>query len=180
MTPDPTVNPTVNPTADQSARPTHGDPDARSESMPEGRTDLRTLFREHGLRCTRQREQIYTALAASTSHPTAEELHVAVKDADGGLSLATIYNTLDAFSERGLCRRLPAPNGSGPCRFDADVDHHAHIVLDDGRVLDLPHDLSRRIETEVPQTVLDEIERRLGVRIDRVSLQLSGRATRNT
>jgi Fe2+ or Zn2+ uptake regulation protein len=139
--------------------------------------DLRGLFRDHGLRCTRQREQIYTALAASKAHPTAEELLHIVRAAEGGLSLATVYNTLEAFTERGLCRRLPAANGSGACRFDADLDHHAHIALDDGRILDLPRDLGDRIISEVPRPVLDEIERRLGVRIDRVSLQLSGRRT---
>ena len=76
-------------------------------------TDLRELFRAHGLRCTRQRERIYEALASSTSHPTAEELHLAVRDADGGLSLATVYNTLEAFTERGLCRRVPSASTSG-------------------------------------------------------------------
>ena len=146
-----------------------------SDQTHAGTPDLRGLFRAHGLRCTRQRERIYEALAASKAHPTAEELHITVKDTDGGLSLATVYNTLEAFTERGLCRRLPAANGSGPCRFDADVSHHAHIVLDDGRILDLPSDLGERVETQVPPRVLDEIESRLGVRIDRVSLHLSGR-----
>lgn len=152
-------------------------PDQQSISKPDTQAgpDLRALFRDHGLRCTRQREQIYTALAASKSHPTAEELHGVVRDADGGLSLATIYNTLDAFTERGLCRRIPSPNGSGPSRFDADLDHHAHVLLDDGRIIDLPSDLSKQIAREIPASVQAEIERRLGVRIDRVSLQLAGR-----
>ena len=153
-------------------------PEGHPEQLP-GEADLRTLFRDHGLRCTRQREQIYSALSASKSHPTAEELHVSVKNVDGGLSLATVYNTLEAFTGRGLCRRIPSQNGSGPCRFDADLDHHAHILLDDGRILDLPRDLSEMIASEIPGSVLDEIERRLGVRIDRVSLQLSGRLTRD-
>ena len=146
---------------------------------PRDPAELRTLFREHGLRCTRQRQQIYAARAATKSHPTADELHAAVRDAEGGLSLATVYNTLEAFTERGLCRRLPAANGSGPCRFDADLGRHAHIVLDDGRVLDLPGDLYQQIASEIPQTVLDEIERRLGVRVDGASLQLSGHAVRD-
>lgn len=151
---------------------------ATNTNATTGEPDLRALFRGHGLRCTRQREQIYTALAESKSHPTAEELHVAVKDAEGGMSLATVYNTLEAFTERGLCRRLPA--ASGASRFDADLAHHTHIVLDDGRILDVPHDLGERITSEIPQSVLDEIETRLGVRIDRINLQLSGSQIRDT
>jgi len=142
--------------------------------------DLRALFRDHGLRCTRQREQIYTALAATKSHPTAEELHLVVRDNDGGLSLATIYNTLDAFTDRGLCRRIPSPNGSGPSRFDADLEHHAHILLEDGRVIDLPHDLGEKIDKDIPAKILEEIESRLGIQIKRVSLQLSGRSIDNS
>lgn len=138
--------------------------------------DLRALFRAHGLRCTRQREQIYTALAASKSHPTAEELHHVFRDADDALSLATVYNTLDAFTDRGLCRRIPSATGSGPSRFDADLVDHAHILLEDGRVLDLPRDLGDRIARQIPPEVIAEIEQRLGVTIDGVSLQLAGRA----
>lgn len=138
--------------------------------------DLRGLFREHGLRCTRQRERIYTALAGTKSHPTAEELHISLRDDEGGLSLATVYNTLEAFTDKGLCRRLPAANGSGACRFDADLSHHAHIVLDDGRVLDVPSDLSERIARDIPRSTLDEIERRLGVEITGTNLHLAGRA----
>ena len=141
--------------------------------------NLRTLFKDHGLRCTRQRKQIYTALAASKSHPTAEELHFVVREADGDMSLATIYNTLDAFTDRGLCRRIPSPNGSGPSRFDADLEHHAHIMLEDGRVIDLPRDLGQKIDKEIPAKILAEIETRLGVKIDRVNLQLSGRSIDN-
>jgi Fe2+ or Zn2+ uptake regulation protein len=151
-------------------------PDRTGTHCPD---DLRALFRAHGLRCTRQREQIYAALAASKAHPTAEELHQTVRDTDGGLSLATIYNTLEAFTERGLCRRIPSPSGSGPSRFDADIENHAHVLLEDGRLLDVPHDLSERIEAEIPAAILEEIERRLGVRIDRVSIQLAGRSTRD-
>ena len=37
-------------------------------------TRIRELFSHHGIRCTRQREDIYAALHASRAHPTADEL----------------------------------------------------------------------------------------------------------
>ncbi len=133
---------------------------------------IRELFERHALRCTRQREQIYEALACTKSHPTADELFQAVRASEPGLSLATIYNTLDAFTECGLVRRLPCPSGSGPCRYDADVSDHVHMALRDGRLVDLPHDLSGQLLASVPAGVLKELERRFGVHVAGLNMQV--------
>ncbi|MEC9373006.1 MAG: transcriptional repressor, partial [Planctomycetota bacterium] len=71
----------------------------------------RTLFARHGLRCTRQRLDVYTALAAAKDHPTAEDLYFRVRAEQPGLSLSTVYNTLETFCRHGLCRRLPTAEG---------------------------------------------------------------------
>ncbi len=144
----------------------------------------RELFARHGLRCTRQRELLFEALAGTTAHPTADELYRMVVSQQGGttvegasgpeseLSLATVYNTLEIFTERGLCRRLPCPRGGGPCRYDADMSEHVHVALIDGRVIDLPDDLSRKLIGNIPRSVLAEIERRIGIRVSAVSVQV--------
>lgn len=132
--------------------------------------DARELFRRHGLRCTKQREVIYAELASSTLHPSAEELYQSSKAADPELSLATVYNTLDTFCECGLARRI-TPGSGGPCRYDADVSDHVHVSLDGGRLVDAPLDVSDAILDRLPQAVLDELERRLGVRIRGVNIQ---------
>jgi Fur family peroxide stress response transcriptional regulator len=131
----------------------------------------RELIEKHGLRCTRQRELVYATLAASRSHPTAEELLQRVRDDEPGLSLATIYNTLEAFSNVGLCRKFPGVAGSNACRYDADMGDHAHVTTGDGRVIDVPEDLSRQLFASLPAEVIAEVESRMGVRIARVSLQ---------
>src|SRR5688572_33199603 len=87
---------------------------------------VREVFARRGLRCTRQREILYEVLAECRSHPTAEDLFrlAAVRAGtpgccDGGLepmSLATVYNALDAFVAAGLARRIACP--CGPARFD--------------------------------------------------------------
>ena len=133
---------------------------------------VRELFERHGLRCTRQREQIYDVLASTTSHPTAEELFNAVRAAEPGLSLATIYNTLDAFTACGLVRRLACPSGTGPCRYDADVSEHVHLAMGDGQLLDLPEDLSSGFLQSIPDSLVNELEQRLGVRVGGVSIQV--------
>jgi Fe2+ or Zn2+ uptake regulation protein len=139
---------------------------------------IRDLFRERSLRHTRQREVVYAALAAMKTHPTADELYqrALAHDAagenvgDADLSLATVYNTLDALCDAGLAHRLPS--ATGPCRFDADTSSHAHLLSGDGSVTDLPEDLSRRLLEALPREALDEVSRRMGVRVDRVNLQV--------
>lgn len=134
----------------------------------------RELFRRHGLRCTKQRQVIYSALTATTAHPTAEELLGMVNAGEPGLSLATVYNTLEALTSCGLARRLPSHSGNGPCRYDADVTQHMHITTTDGRVLDVPEDLATRMPLPLPQDISDELQRRLGVRITKVHVEIRG------
>jgi Fe2+ or Zn2+ uptake regulation protein len=134
----------------------------------------RQIFEAHGLRCTRQREQIYQALAASKAHPTAEDLFNQVRSYEPGLSLATVYNTLEAFTASGLARRI-AVSAAGPCRFDADTSDHVHITTPDGRVLDLPHDLSDRVLQHLPPELLAEVETRTGIKVGAVNVQVVAR-----
>lgn len=158
------------------ADPPDTNPHARRECCD---ADMRAFFRLHGLRCTRQRELIYSALAATKLHPTAEELFTAVRTDEPGLSLATVYNTLEVFTDRGLCRRLPSAHGNGPSRYDTDTDQHVHIMLDDGRVVDMPDDLAPLLDAGLPPRFMAEVERRLGIRLTGFHIQLSGRATKD-
>ena len=139
-------------------------------------SDHRALFAAHGLRCTRQRQVVYAALAGTREHPTAEAIYDAVKSApdaaDGSISLATVYNTLETLTQRGLCRKLATPGG--PTRYDAFTDEHAHVLAPDGSLLDLPDDLSHRIMAGVRDPdLIAEIEQRLGVKVGRISIHLA-------
>lgn len=123
------------------------------------------LFQAHGLRVTRQRERVYAALAASKAHPTAEDLFGAVRDDRTclGMSLATVYNTLEALARAGLCRRIP--NAGGAVRYDADMGDHVHVMLSDGRVVDLPEALSARVLKAIPADLIEEMSANVGARV---------------
>lgn len=141
--------------------------------MPEPHSQA-DLFRRHGLRRTRQREVIFAALAGTRSHPTAEELHQMVLGDEPGLSLATVYNTLESFERVGLCRSISV--SAGPRRYDADVAQHVHVVAGDGRVIDVPADLGRAVMGSIDPAVIARIEAELGVSVARVSVQLEARS----
>ncbi len=121
----------------------------------------------HGLRCTRQRVALYEAMACDASHPTAERLHECVRDEHTGVSLATVYNTLEVFCRHGLARKLSSPStgGAGAARFDADVSNHVHVR-------DLSDDVSQHLLDRLPANTIARIERDMGVTIDQVHIEL--------
>jgi Fe2+ or Zn2+ uptake regulation protein len=134
-------------------------------------SQIRELFARHGIRCTRQREEIYSSLRAVNTHPTAEELFNGVRRSQPGLSLATIYNTLEVFTRHGLCRRLAAASGAGsPCRYDADISDHSHLVTPEGEVSDIPEDLGREVLQHIPPGLIRRVEQATGRRIQRLNI----------
>jgi Fur family peroxide stress response transcriptional regulator len=135
--------------------------------------DCRRVLIERGLRCTIQRELIYAALMASCEHPTADELFHQVRPRYPGLSLATVYNTLDAFAKVGLIRRLSPPPGDphGACRYDADTSEHVHLVTRSGEVRDVPADVSRAVTDLLGPEVLRNVAQRTGVPVARVRVE---------
>jgi Fe2+ or Zn2+ uptake regulation protein len=89
-----------------------------------------------GARPTQQRRVVYAAVARRTDHPTAEAIHQEARRRVHGMSLATVYSTLDLLSEAGLVRRVPGPDGRA--RYDARTDAHDHRrCLGCGRIDDL-------------------------------------------
>jgi len=142
---------------------------ACAQSSKDGCKDL---FATRGLRCTRQRARIYDALAGSKSHPTADELFWLTREADPELSLATVYNALEAFCEHGLCRRLAT--SVGPARYDADLSEHLHIQDETGHIHDVPPDLTQRFYDALGPELFAEIEHATGVRVERARIELLG------
>lgn len=138
------------------------------------RAGARDVFCEAGLRCTRQRLAVYDALRDARNHPSAEELYQLVRDTAGGLSRATVYNTLDVLCRHGLARQLPTTNGI--CRYDADTSNHVHIRhIATSRIEDVPGDLADRVLQSIPTSILQEIEHTMGVRIASINLQLAAK-----
>jgi Fur family peroxide stress response transcriptional regulator len=82
--------------------------------------------RAAGLVVTPQRLAIFRRLAATDRHPSAEELHAAVRREMPTLSLATVYKTLDTLAEIGAVRPVSRLGARG--RWDANTSPHHHLV----------------------------------------------------
>jgi Fur family peroxide stress response transcriptional regulator len=134
-------------------------------------SNVRAILTDHHLRCTRQRVEVFSALASTKSHPTAEQLHRMLQVSSPGISLGTVYNTLEALCAAGLTRKLPTLDG--PARYDADTSNHLHAFTQSGEVLDLPADLSAEVLAAIPADLRQRLQQRLGTSVDHVHIDLT-------
>jgi Fur family iron response transcriptional regulator len=100
-------------------------------------------LRNAGLRPTRQRIALAKLLMESNHrHVTAEELYEEAKNANVSVSLATVYNALNQFTDAGLMREVVVD--SGRSYFDTNISDHHHFFHEDiGRLEDIPNDQVR-------------------------------------
>lgn len=93
-----------------------------------------------GLRPTRQRLALAKLLFDKGNHHiTAEQLHLAAKDANVKVSLATVYNTLHQFKDVGLLREVVVEPGRS--YFDTNtVEHHHFYNETSGILMDIDRD----------------------------------------
>jgi len=112
---------------------------------------------EAGLRTTRQRVGLAKLLfEGGDRHVTAEQLHAEAADAGLRVSLATIYNTVNQFTEAGLLREVVVD--SGRSYFDTNTgDHHHFFVRGEARLFDVGDGVTVQGLPEPPEGM--EIER---------------------
>lgn len=88
---------------------------------------LEQLLHDRGMRATPQRLLIHRVVCDRPKHVTADQVLAAVKDLIPGISLPTVYATLDLFVELGLLHRIPTL--SGPTLYDSDRrGPHSHMI----------------------------------------------------
>lgn len=106
------------------------------------RSGVRTLFEKHEILPTPQRVEIAHILLERPQHLSAEQIIERLKAADSGVSKATVYNTLNLFSARGLIREVMVD----PVRkfYDSTTHPHHHFYnVDSGELSDIPDEQVR-------------------------------------
>jgi Fe2+ or Zn2+ uptake regulation protein len=94
--------------------------------MENRETALAAALRERGQRSTPQRLAIARVLTDLDRHVTAERVHAEVSARMPGVSLPTVYATLDLLEELGLARRVATEGGA--VVYDPRIDEHHHLV----------------------------------------------------
>ena len=113
-----------------------------------------------GLRMTRQRQEVYRILMEQRDHPTAQEVFLKAKDSLPNLSLATVYNCLEALVQHGIIRQVNFERESS--RYCPNLREHGHFHDERTGVI---HDIDFKPGCKLddfldlpPGAVIDDIE----------------------
>lgn len=110
----------------------------RMNALDHGKSDSR--FNERlatsGFRLTPQRQHVYSVLLEKRDHPTVEEVFIRSKDQMPDISMATVYNCLDALVKCGLVRQVNLERAA--TRYCPNMKEHCHFYCDDcGGIFDV-------------------------------------------
>ncbi len=108
-----------------------------------------------GMRFTRQREVVYEAVLDQRDHPTADEVYARVRSDVAGISLATVYNTLDTLVQCGLVKQVNFERES--TRYCPNLKEHAHFHdTRSGKIFDV--ELDRELVEKLRQILPEGFE----------------------
>jgi Fe2+ or Zn2+ uptake regulation protein len=98
-----------------------------------------------GIRLTKQREEVFGILSQKRDHPTATEVFLRAKKHMPSISLATIYNCLEALVDCGLVKQVNLDRA--PTRFCANLQEHSHFYCEScGSISDVTLSLNQTWE----------------------------------
>ncbi len=89
-----------------------------------------------GFRFTRQRRRVYDVVLQKRDHPTVEDVFIRAKQTMPDISMATVYNCLDALVKCGLIRHVNLDRAA--TRYCPNMKEHCHFYCDEcGGVYDV-------------------------------------------
>jgi Fe2+ or Zn2+ uptake regulation protein len=137
----------------------------RTHAPPDNDAELTDLLRERGLRATSQRVVMHRLLRDQARHVSAEELLSEAGEKLPGVSLPTVYATLELFEQLGIVRRVNG--GGGTIVWDTRADAHHHMICRNcGRIEDM--------ETSLDLEGARRSAARSGFQADRAEVVVSG------
>jgi Fur family ferric uptake transcriptional regulator/Fur family peroxide stress response transcriptional regulator len=128
-------------------------------------TALSAALHERGGRVTPQRLHVFRTLRRLDRHATAEEITRELGRDLPGISVPTVYATLELLADLGFARRVTVAKGA--VLYDPHTGDHHHLVCTNcGRVEDF--------DTPVDTDAVFGLARRRGFAPERVELLVTG------
>lgn len=141
--------------------------DPRTEAM------VRQALDEAGCRYTQQRGAVYSYLQGVESHPTVEEVYRSVRRRVPRISLATVYNALEALVSARLAARLTSSDGRA--RYDCRSEDHYHLRdVETGEIRDLHVDFDPQLLAKLDPTLIKRLAGK-GFEVTGYRLEVLGR-----
>ncbi len=115
---------------------------------------------------TRQRREVYDVLMSHRDHPTASEVYERAKSNMPGISLATVYNCLEALVQHGAVRQVHFERESS--RYCPNLTAHGHFQDEkSGTVIDVP--------LKKGASLTDLLDLPEGVQVNNIEITLTGK-----
>ncbi len=116
--------------------------------MPPWVCDFKQKLLDLDIQVSAPRLAIAAYVLKTEDHPTADEVKTKVEGFFPMVSLATVYNTLNLFVEKGLLKSI-RDEKSEAVRYDCNLEPHYHFVDEStGRLMDI-HPESVSIEPKL-------------------------------
>lgn len=115
-------------------------------------------LQQKGIKATTQRVIIYNLIKDLKNHPTAEMVYQITQKKYPTISLATVYKTLEHFSEKGLIHKISTADGK--LRYDPRINEHHHIICTNtNEIIDIEeNELSALINNYLKSLTIDNFE----------------------
>jgi len=115
--------------------------------------DIKQKFQEKQYKLTPQRQIILQVfMEHQDEHLSAEDVHVFVRQYSSEIGLATVYRTLELFSELDVLQKMDFGDGRSRYEFnETSTPHHHHhlICLGCGKVKEFEDDLLETLEKTI-------------------------------
>ncbi|MGV8145414.1 MAG: Fur family transcriptional regulator [Alkaliphilus sp.] len=116
---------------------------------------IKKFLINNGVKPSLQRIKIYEYLISQKSHPTVDEIFVALAPALMTLSKTTVYNTLSLFVKKNIVASILVEENE--TRYDSNLTNHGHFkCIKCQKVYDFSCDLSKHNIDDLCGCVLTE------------------------
>jgi len=88
--------------------------------------DMIEALRDAGFRITRQRLAIVAQMAGRLDHPSVKQMYNEINTSKPEISLATVYNTLNALVDLRLLKEIEFEESDN--RFDTNLTPHINLI----------------------------------------------------
>lgn len=127
--------------------------------MPDKTERLKKILKDNGLKVTSQRILILNTLEKRPNkHLTVEEIYELVRKKNPDIGLATVYRTIQLFSDLHLIDKLNLDDRQVRYEIskkgqDKDVHHHHHLIcLECEQIISFEDDLLDNLEDTIEKT----------------------------
>ena len=111
----------------------------KSGGHPMTRSDILALFEKYGILSTPQRLEVAEIIMEKPQHLSADQIIERLREAGSSVSKATVYNTLNLFSEKGIVREVAVDPKH--LVYDSTTSIHHHFFnVDTGELVDIDSD----------------------------------------